>query len=82
MEWKTIESAPRDGTEIIGYGRWAGEINGCDTEPTRAIISWKGGRTDYEGFDWVVSGTDAYAAWMMPTHWFPLPPSPVSENKG
>lgn len=75
-EWRTIDSAPKDGTEILGYGLWAGEINGTDTIPTRCTIQWDGGTTDYEGFHWSVTGTDAYAAWMCPTHWMPLPPPP------
>lgn len=76
MEWQPIETAPRDGTHILGYGLWAGEINGPDDTPTHAVIyHWHGGG-DYEGFDWSVHGTDAYAAWMKPTHWMPLPDPP------
>lgn len=74
--WRPIKSAPRDGTRILGYGLWAGEINGPDTEPYFCVIYWRGGRMDYPGFGWRVEGTDAYTAWMRPTHWMPLPRPP------
>lgn len=79
-DWQPIETAPRDGIAILGYWEWAGEINGIDHDKEIAIIFWSGGRTDYPGFEWVVRGTDAYAAWLRPTHWMPLPPPPLTER--
>lgn len=78
VTWQPIETAPRDGTPIIAYGRWAGEINGPDKEPGTYIVAWQyGGRTDYEGFEWTCQNTDAYAAWVKATHWMPLPEPPL-----
>lgn len=74
--WMPIDLAPKDGTRILGFGQWAGEINGPSKEMTTAIIRWGGGHGDYPGFDWDVEGTDAYAAWMKPTHFMPLPDPP------
>lgn len=74
MTWRTIDSAPVDGTHVLGYGLWAGEINGIDAEPTMAVIYKWSDNSDYEGFIWSVHGTDAYAAWMKPTHWQPIEP--------
>ena len=76
--WLPIESAPRDGTKILVWGLWAGEINGPQDEPCMAIARWLyGGSTDWPGFEWSVYGTDAYAAWMKPTHWQSLPVPPA-----
>ncbi len=69
-EWMLIdENAPRDGTEVLGYGEWAGEISG--SEPGNyvyAVIRWTGGRS-YPGYEWSVTATDGYAAWFKPTHY-------------
>ncbi len=75
-EWQPIATAPKDGRGILGWGVWAGEINGPEAQPTIAIICWGGGHSDYLGYDWVVVGTDAYAAWQKSTHWLPLPDPP------
>lgn len=78
MEWQTIETAPKDGTEVLLFGHWAGEINGIIADRKQADIgSWQGGKSDYVGnFWWRLSTGDAYACWMVPSHWMPLPPPP------
>jgi hypothetical protein len=73
--WQPIETAPRDGTEILAFGLWAGEIAGPQPIAVMALISW-GGDGDYPGYEWDVSGGDAYACWMKPSHWQPLPEPP------
>lgn len=80
MEWQPIETAPRTGN-ILGCGHWAGEINGVDEDnaQTIVVIAWSSSG-DYPGFDWSVVGTDAYAAWLKPTHWMPLPELPEEEK--
>lgn len=76
MNWQPIDTAPKDGTEILGWGECAGEINGPHGVPCKALIEWRGGRTDWAGYEWSVNGGDHYSTWMKPTHWFPLPPPP------
>lgn len=77
-EWQTIESAPRDGTCVLLYGYWAGEISGPTNNLSIDIGSWNGGKSDYDGFDWwYLSTGDAYACWMRATHWMQLPPLPI-----
>jgi hypothetical protein len=77
--WMPIETAPKDGTDILLYGTWAGEIHGIAEAPTMDIGHWAGGKSDYQGDEWWSLATgDAYACWMRPTHWMPLPAAPVN----
>lgn len=65
--WRPMESAPTDGTRILAYGHWCGEINGPDGEPETHVVIWNGNC-------WRVQGTDAYAAQLLnPTRWTPIP---------
>lgn len=77
MSWQPIKTAPKDGTSIIVYGKFAGEIAGIIDGKHVGIASWQGGRGDYAGFTWRAENTDAYAAWWRPTHWMPLPEPPT-----
>ena len=60
VTWRTIESAPRDGTRVLGYGphKW----RGCYIDE---IHVFKG--------RWTIEWMDGYGA---PTHWMPLPEPP------
>lgn len=79
-EWQPIETAPKTGQEILLYGEWAGEISGPDPRAGKIFVGqWLGGRSDYPGYEWHISGTDAYSAWMKATHWQPLPEPPPCE---
>lgn len=63
MEWRPIETAPKDGTELIASRFWGdGSVV--------AIMHWL--PLDGDGF-WDSDGWDA--DWE-PTHWIPLPPPP------
>lgn len=75
-KWQSIETAPRERTPILAFGLVAGEVGGPQGESCCATVYWNCGASDYEGFLWKVDNTDAYAAWMKPTHWQPLPPAP------
>lgn len=77
MNWQPIETAPKDGTVVLLFGTWAGEIAGVDDAKTVDIGYWRGGSSDYDGDDWWrLSTGDAYSCWMKPTHWMPLPEPP------
>lgn len=75
-EWRDIESAPRDGTEILLYRPDAHKTR----DPTYAVgrgVSEP--RTSPQG---VVHYTDR---WCHPTLWMPIPPlpsPPETENNG
>lgn len=71
--WRDISTAPRDGTEVLLYGIWSGEISGDDPTPDLYI-----GSCSYE--KWVVSGGDYYAAYINPSKWMPLPAPPPEET--
>jgi len=81
-EWQPIETAPRD-RPILGFGqKWQGEIYGVFDGPTFDII--EGGPradTDWEknGEWWLCTTGDAYACWLLPTHWQPLPDPPKEQ---
>ncbi len=63
MEWQSIESAPRDGTYILGY--LAGGYG-----PNQSVIHWT-------GETWAVVPTRDYRLSFLATHWQPLPAEPT-----
>ena len=79
-EWQPIETAPKDGTQVLGYGEAAGEIHGPSGICGIEVMNYCGTTGDFAGFDWGIAG-DAYANWFRPTHWMPLP-LPPAPNQG
>ena len=70
-DWKSIDSAPRDGTRILVCGgTWMGEICGPSPNTDVALVFW------YEpSIEWSVCDTDTYSASIDgPTHWAAVPP--------
>jgi hypothetical protein len=71
MEWQPIETAPKDGTDILMYGEDVGIAAGCyyTREEAGCFAGWFGtcadGRVNVN-----------------PTHWMPLPPAPSSTQQG
>lgn len=71
-EWKPIESAPKDGTSVLGYfPAGAKYVARADVSP----IFWE---KAMELWTNPVSGHFCFHA--PPTHWMPLPPPPGSET--
>jgi hypothetical protein len=72
--WQPIETAPRDGTPILGWcSRWPVPVSVC-----RASRDYYGnflGSFEPEGavVEMRLRGTTQYAR---PTHWMPLPAAP------
>jgi hypothetical protein len=81
-EWQTIETAPKDGTEILGchvynysdgpslskYGPWTMSWHSQKWNP-----SWDNGEViEYQSY----FGTDYKHLDLQPTHWMPLPKLP------
>jgi hypothetical protein len=82
--WRPIETAPRDGTAILGYGRHThsppdaqrGVVPG---DHWWAIILWDIWReSDLARTRLWVFAKDGAVTWSDPTHWQPLPEPPVT----
>jgi hypothetical protein len=83
-EWRTIESAPRDGTHILLYARDCGSQSECDIQ----IGFYLGMRfgtlfiNNEEWTGWLSVSTydnghgDSENEHLTPTHWMPLPEAP------
>lgn len=63
-EWQIIESAPKDGRQILGFERWGG---GPD-DWAMSVCYWDG--------MWVADITASRPP--KPTHWQELPPPPAT----
>lgn len=68
-DWQAIETAPKDGTDILVFTRI--EPEGVEVQQ---VAHWDGG--DDEQYPWQVSDGSAYNRDMF-THWMPLPTPPT-----
>ncbi len=72
-KWKSITTAPKDGTSIFVFGSRFGEVG----EPEHNVIDvarWAGGQSDYPGNDWWLCTTGCgYANWFKPSKWMAIP---------
>lgn len=68
--WRSIETAPKDGTAILIYGVWQGEIS-------KNPQYWDVFKAVHSFGEWLVCDCDIYGATVLkPTHWQPLPKPP------
>ncbi len=72
-EWKPIETAPRDGTAVLGF---LPNRSGYVSDKRYEIISWSG----WGGGVWDNAG--GYHVSDSPTHWMPLPVPPAIQKDG
>lgn len=81
MEWKDIESAPRDGTDVIvAYTHIETQ---CVFNAFYASIEEGWDAQDVGWWSYVYSEVSRVKleGWQEPTHWMPLPPPPaIGEN--
>jgi hypothetical protein len=68
MEWRTIESAPHDGSPVLGWLPYIGGGGGCMAVIVKA-----------RGNDWVTAWDTDFVP--RPSHWMPLPSPPVTESE-
>jgi hypothetical protein len=80
-EWQPINSAPKDGTEILLFCSQRkicyGHCEEAKFTEVGTYVSYSDGSGSWEGVD--TSGGE-YGNTLVPTHWMPLPPPP-SEDK-
>ena len=71
-EWQPIETAPRDGTEVLLWGGdWESEIS--RPYPNCGVLVGY----SKSGMIFTVAGGSHYEVWInCPTHWMPLPDPP------
>lgn len=68
-EWQPIETAPKDGTRILGYGMVAFE-----TKPSMATVRWA---DTYDEWNCDPNECSEYSPEKCElTHWMPLPEPP------
>ena len=67
IQWQPIETAPKDGTDILCYERGHPKIP--EDNGFMAVAHWSNGTWSED-----VSG------WVEPTHWMPLPEPPTGEE--
>ena len=80
MEWRPIESAPKDGTHLLLYGRIEWEDYGDEGDPPEIVV----GYYDVDEWDfkegWVLVNANPYTDFCHPTHWMPRP-APPEQNE-
>jgi hypothetical protein len=67
MEWKPIESAPKDRSKFLAWNSEAGEVCICRFSPASCVFYTT---EDQTGDSWRIS----------PRYWMPLPPPPVDKR--
>lgn len=75
--WRPIETAPKDGTEIILF---AIEEGFEDEGPSVWIGSWS--TTAWYGPAWTAYEHRSETEYLTPTHWLPLPSPPSAKEAG
>lgn len=87
MIWQPIETAPKDGTEVLGVfvKQWDWEKAPSVYGPWTVAFRNKRWMASYDGMSVVEYmsdfGTDYMEAEIDPTHWMPLPDPPETEQE-
>ena len=79
MDWQPIETAPKDGTVILGV-RFLSYLGDGEVFPDGGTIQWEGGPERVFKVGWAYTG---HLVRMIPpedapTHWIPLPAPPAN----
>ncbi len=80
--WQPIETAPKDGSEILGYRedcgilliRWTAPANFCTEKELEGLDDESAFAEDWFYADFVAGGRLEREE--VPTHWMPLPDEP------
>lgn len=66
LQWQPIETAPKDGSNILGFD--------SNFPSNGAYITWFAEK--YGSYQWCSDSTNDFGGWEIPTHWMPLPKPP------
>lgn len=84
MEWKPIETAPKDGTRLLlmRENRRHSHLPPILWIKVGEWTAWHSdGYVEAWREDVIASGGDTKRIRLVPTHWMPLPPPPRSEGE-
>ncbi len=70
-----INTAPRDGTEILLFGRTEWEDYGDKNDPPVWVVGYF---DDENSNGWVATTANPYQDDVHATHWYPLPAAPTT----
>lgn len=76
-QWQPIETAPRDGTQILGFAEWEGMIV-CNWLDCSEIWEQSPKYAWAKNYDTVDMSYETFD----PTHWMPLPLPPILRHNG
>lgn len=72
MEWRPIDSAPRDGTRFLIY----------ESDGTYSVAWWDDKYIWVRPGAWISEYQRSDTLVRCPTHWMPLPPPPAAGQEG
>lgn len=86
VTWKTIESAPKDGTAVlVMLDVWPGTATGradeCNGHNTYVAAWWAGENGGRGAWICYMDAIEDPRCPVEPTHWMPLPPPPIAQGK-
>lgn len=79
--WELIETAPKDGSQILFYGKWKPFDILPGGEDCIIIASWSTVMSDGTGYQWLAGLTPVSNYNVEFTHWTPLPAPPASAGR-
>jgi len=79
MDWQPIETAPKDGSVLFGYGtrHSASDI----AEDEKAVTKIRYGQYGRNWHWYEAAATPRGATGFTPTHWLPIPPPPSDASR-
>lgn len=86
VEWQPIETAPKDGTQILACQQFSEHLTAQGYVPDFSIVKWDDREKDFvamaDGYMSIKSQGDTWTIYHEPyvTHWQPLPTPPATHK--